>query len=76
MYLNYQGILWKMVNALIEGIEMKIEAELVEFWCAEMHNKDMCMGQYYAEDDWSRKVYARSAEELHEKILWSMSDID
>ena len=55
---------------------MKIEAELVEFWCAEMHNKDMCMGQYYAEDDWSRKVYARSAEELHEKILWSMSDID
>jgi hypothetical protein len=55
---------------------MKIEAELVELWCAEMHNRDTCKGQYYSEDEWSHKVYAQTAEELHQKILDAMELLD
>lgn len=55
---------------------MKIEGELVELWCAEMHNRNTCMGQYYSEDDWSIKRYAKSAEKLSAKVLEAMAELE
>ncbi len=56
---------------------MKIEVELEERYKLTFENSSMCMGQYYAEDDWSIIVYGRSIidDVLEMKYHYRYSDL-
>jgi len=44
-----------------------IEAKIVDGFVAIFENKDTCMGQYYAEDDWDKSFYDTCIASLREK---------
>lgn len=47
---------------------MKVTADIEKRYKLTVDNKDCCMGQYYAEDDWSISVYGKSYPELALKL--------
>ncbi len=45
---------------------MKVEAEVFEEYVLTLKNKDTCMGQYYAEDDWDIIIRGKNLYEIIE----------
>lgn len=47
---------------------MKVEAELKTLYKVTVGDTGMCMGQYYAEDDWESSYYGETLKEIAEEL--------
>jgi hypothetical protein len=47
---------------------MKVEAELKTLYKITVGDDGICMGQYYAEDDWEESYYGEDLKEIAEKM--------